>query len=86
MAYYDGKINMSLRRGSGLTFTSNVGSISRVEIICDYIDFTAPSGWSWNSDSHKLIWTGTPNTSVSLYTGAASAIYDITSIEFTMDN
>ena len=85
-SYYDGKINMSLRRGSGLTFTSNVGSISRVEIICDYIDFTAPSGWSWNSDSHKLIWTGTPNTSVSLYTGAASAIYDITSIEFTMDN
>ena len=85
-SYYDGKINMSLRRGSGLTFTSNVGSISRVEIICDYIDFSAPSGWSWNSDSHKLIWTGTPNTSVSLYTGAASAIYDITSIEFTMDN
>lgn len=85
-SYYDDKINMSLRRGSGLTFTSNVGSISRVEITCDHIDFAAPSGWSWNSDSHKLIWTGTPNTSVSLYTGAASAIYDITSIEFTMDN
>ena len=85
-SYYDGKINMSLRRGSGLTFTSNVGSISRVEITCDHIDFAAPSGWSWNSDSHKLIWTGTPNTSVSLYTEAASAIYDITSIEFTMDN
>ena len=85
-SYYDGKINMNLRRGSGLTFTSNVGSISRVEITCDHIDFAAPSGWSWNSDSHKLIWTGTPNTSVNLYTGAASAIYDITSIEFTMDN
>ena len=77
---------MSLRRGSGLTFTSNVGSISRVEIICDYIDFTAPAGWSWNSDDHKLIWTGTPSASVSLYTGASSAISDIASIEFTMDN
>ena len=85
-SYYDGKINMSIRRGSGLTFTSNVGSISRIEITCDYIDFTAPSGWSWDSDVHKLIWTGTPSASVRLYTGAASAIYDITSIEFTMDN
>jgi hypothetical protein len=85
-SYYDGSINMSIRRGSGLTFTSNVGFISRVEIICDNIDFTAPSGWSWDSDDHKLIWTATPSASVRLYTGAASAIYDITSIEFTMDN
>lgn len=83
-SFYDGSINMNIRRGSGLTFTSNVGSISRVEITCDYIDFTAPAGWSWDSDDHKLIWTGTPNASVSLYTGAASVIYDITSIKFTI--
>ena len=87
-SYYDGSINISIRRGSGLTFTSNVGSISRVEITCDHIDFNdnMPSGWSWDSDAHKLIWTDTPSNSVSLYTGAASAIYDITSIEFTIDN
>lgn len=84
-SYYDAKINMSIRRG-GLTFTSNVGSISRIEITCDYIDFTAPSGWSWDSDAHKLIWAGTASASVRLYTGAASAIYDISSIEFTIEN
>ena len=83
-SFYDGSINMNIRRGSGLTFTSNVGSISRVEITCDYIDFTAPAGWSWDSDDHKLIWAGTPNASVSLYTGAASVIFDITSIKFTI--
>lgn len=81
----NGKININLRR-SGTTFSSTVGSISKIEITCASINFTAPSGWSWDSDSHKLIWNGTPSDEVRLSTGQASNITDVSSIEFTLAN
>ena len=79
----NGIINMSVER-SGITFTSIVGSIASIVINCDHTDFTPPAGWSWNSGNHTLVWTGTPSASVSLITGAESAIYDIKSIVFKM--
>ena len=76
-----------------LTFTSTVGEISRIEISGTQIRKNYPDGWTWVPEEKvdvsyyrgKLIWEGTPTTSVDM-NGSDDTIdiKDISKIVFTV--
>lgn len=79
-----------LVNNGNVTFTSSVGDISRIVITCSgvygtFLDITQslPTGWEYNSTAQTFTWEGTPASAVSI---SGNLYFDITSIEFTLDN
>lgn len=79
-----------LVNNGNVTFTSSVGDISRIVITCSgvygtFLDITQslPTGWGYNSTTQTFTWEDTPASAVSI---SGNLYFDITSIEFTLDN
>lgn len=80
---------ISIQQNGTLTFAPASGKLTRIAINCGG-DPTNPenvsAGWTWNSETDKLIWTGEAASSVTLARGSSSGdiYFTIYSIEFTI--
>lgn len=92
---HGGAIEIGNGEGSGggyLTFTSSVGNIAQIDIKHSSAGEWRNANGDWispyyiNDNGGIFTWSGTPAASVTLTGDAPRYIYDITSIEFTIED
>ena len=92
---HGGAIEIGNGEGSGggyLTFTSSVGNIAQIDINHSGAGEWRNANGDWispyyvNFDGGMFRWSGTPAASITLTGDAPRYIYDITSIEFTIED
>ena len=87
MPYYDGKASLACYGGDGdsFTFTAPSGKLFyKVEINDNvYINFTAYGDWT-KPNNKKIVWRGTPASTVTLGGSNSTFADDLNSIVFTL--